>query len=226
MLPTFAVIPTIGAGGYVTSLIDALDVQGECAGVFVIDNGCDDTVAAWLDDHHLVQRIEMHGAGIHAMWNAGIDAACAVASPCNVAVLNDDLEIGARFLRGLAAALRSGPVVAVVGPNYDSRPGTGLQPVTDICANRYDGTGGLPGFAFMVRGEDPYRFPTDLHWWYGDNDLVRTHVLAGHMVAIVLDVTCVHVDGGSKTGDWSADHMQPLLAADRVAFHRKWGAHA
>ena len=223
--PTFVVIPTVGAGGHIKDLIVQLEQQRQADGIFVIDNGCNKATANWLDTHNrqLVHRIPMPDAGIPDMWNAGIDAAAGQFSRCNVALLNDDISIGPNFLAGLMVALRSGWNVAVVGANYDGRPGTGLQPVNEVCANRYDGTGGLPGFAFMVRGESAYQFPTDLRWWYGDTDLVFTHRSRGNVVAIALDVTCEHVNGGGQTGDWESPDMAAVLGNDRAVFEAKWG---
>lgn len=97
---------------------------------------------------------------------------------------------------------------------------------TDICADRYDGTGGIAGFAFMVKGEvfHSYRFPEDCKWWYGDNDLLLTVQASGLSAAIVLDASCEHLDGGGKTGDWESPEMQAQLAADRDAFLARWSA--
>ena len=61
-----------------------------------------------------------------------------------------------------------------VSGNYDGRPGVGVQQVHGICAGRYDGSGGLAGFAFALRAEwlaTGYRFPTEAKWYFGDNDL-------------------------------------------------------
>jgi len=221
-LPAYAVVPTIGAHGHIVRLVEQLEDQGQTDAVIVIDNGCGPDVAAWLERHDLVQRIPMTDANIHKMWNAGLNAAAAQAEQSNVAVLNDDIRIGPNFMRGLGAALRSHPNVAVTGPNYDNRPGTGLQLVFDICAGRYDHSGGLPGFAFMVKGESRYRFPTNLTWWWGDADMVLTHRQLGDFVTIALGVAVEHVDGGGQTGEWSSPDMREVLAADHAAFVAKW----
>ncbi len=226
--PTFAVIPTQGKNGHIKDLVLELERQAQCSGIIVLDNGCSTKTAGWLDTHNpqMVQRIEMPDAGIHEMWNRGINESRQHHTRSNIAILNDDLTVGPSFLGGLAAALRSDWNVGVVGANYDGRSGTGLEYVADICANRYDGTGGLPGFAFMVRGESIYRFPEDCKWWYGDNDLVLTHLNHRNVVAIALDTTVEHIDGGGKTGDWVAPEMQPQLAKDKEAFDKKWAPNA
>ncbi len=97
-----------------------------------------------------------------------------------------------------------------------------MLPVQGICAGRMDGTGGLAGFAFAVRSDflDGYRFPTDMSWWYGDNDLCLSIEQAGGWYGIVPDALVEHVGGGSKTerpADW-----EERIAADRAAFEAKW----
>jgi len=221
-LPALAVVPTIGAHGHIVRLVEQLEAQGQTDAVIVVDNGCDPFTAAWLEQRPIVQRIPMTCRNIHKLWNAGLDAAAVKAEQSNVAVLNDDIRIGPDFMAGLGAALRSHPNIAVVGPNYDKRPGTGLQLVFDICAGRYDGTGGLPGFAFMVKGESRYRFPENLTWWWGDADMVLTHRQLGDFAAIVLGVEVEHVDGGSQSGEWTSPEMKEVLAADHAAFVAKW----
>ncbi len=222
-ISNFVVIPTKGRRGLVKDLIFNLLKQGEVERIFVLDNGVNDTLANWLDSVERVERIEMPDANIHEMWNAGLRAVHRVCVRCNIAVLNDDLTIGDRFLSTLAGGLRARWDVGVVGPNYDGRTDDGgVVPVDSICAGRYDGSGGLPGFAFMLRGESCYLFPQDLNWWYGDNDMLLHHLSAGHVAGIVTAATCVHVDGGGQTGDWRSDVMKPLLEQDRKTFEAKW----
>jgi hypothetical protein len=222
--PTFAIIPTVGCNNYVKTLVSDLAFQGSCSGILILDNGCPVGLANWLDtvDPLLVQRIEMPGAGIHEMWNRGLDEITELHPQSNIAILNDDIIIGPSFLSGLGEGLRSDPNIGVVGANYDGRKGVGIQPVTTICAAIYNGTGGLPGFAFMVRGESDYRFPEECKWWYGDDDIVLTHTNQSSVVAIVLETTVKHIDGGGKTGDWDSPKIRPQLDADREAFNNKW----
>ena len=57
------------------------------------------------------------------------------------------LEVeGPNMLSKMAEELRSDPLMAIVSPNYDGREGEGVEPVSDNCAGRYDGTGGIAGF--------------------------------------------------------------------------------
>jgi GT2 family glycosyltransferase len=147
------------------------------------------------------------------------------------AFLNNDIEIGPKFMSTLSAAVEDRSDVQAVSANYDGRTAdTSVVEVTDICAGRYDGTGGLAGFAFMVRGDwftSGYRFPEECKWWYGDNDLVTAITAAGGKVGLAIGATCVHLDGGGKTaGDWSDGKWSEQLAADREAFETRWRMYA
>jgi hypothetical protein len=147
----------------------------------------------------------------------------------NIAFLNNDITIGERFLSRQAELLRSDPQLAAVCPNYDGRPATEpLVQLHGICADRYDGTGGLAGFAFMVKSdwfEQGWRFPEDAMWWFGDNDLTLSMDMANAWYGMVTDVTVKHIDGGGKTGDWTDPQMQAQLARDKAAFLRRWARH-
>lgn len=227
-IPNFVVIPMKDRMDLTRSLLEQLAAQDEYAAIFVLDNGSSEQTKAELyDAGALPPRVHVAdaaGFNIHQMWNAGIGEAVRRAWPCNIAILNNDLKIGPDFLSGLAAALRSDPLMAAVSPNYDGREiaGADVQSVRDICAGRYDGTGGLAGFAFMLKGESGYRFPEQLRWWYGDNDMIAHILYAGSKAGIALGVSCEHVDGGSQTADWDDPEMQTVLTRDREWFQAKW----
>lgn len=230
-IPTYVVIPMKDRMDLTRSVLEQLAGQDEYAGVFVFDNGSSPETKAQLavtgDLPPRVEVFDAEGWNIHRMWNAGLAEALGRSTPCNVAILNNDLKIGPAFLSGLAQELRHDPLVAAVCPNYDGREGEGhrLCFVTDICADRYDGTGGLAGFAFMLKGESGYRFPEELNWWFGDNDLVATIHHAGCTAAIALGTTCEHIGGGAQTADWDDPGMRELLDADRAWFQAKWQPH-
>jgi predicted O-methyltransferase YrrM len=165
------------------------------------------------------------------MWNLGAEWAIEDSGQrrgVNVAFLNNDLDLGERFLERLARALRSDPNVAAVSGNYDGRPAGGkvYERTQDICADRYDGSGGFAGFAFMVKAEfigSGYRFPEECKWWFGDNDLLLAAEYAGGHVGIALEAEVVHLDGGAGTaGDaqWSAFREQ--TDRDQAAFEARW----
>ena len=216
-----AVIPMKDNHLLTMSLVNQLVGQGECDAIVIFDNGSETPEAqAWLDSD-LPDVVEVHDAAgwnIHQMWNRGLEMASNRFPKSNVAILNNDIVIGPHFMSGLADVLRSSDQIAAVCPNYDGRPGNGIQSVRDICANRYDGTGGFAGFAFMLRGESAYRFPEELVWWYGDNHLVVAAMASGVETVIALNTTVEHVGGGSQTADWAA--LEKITREDRDVFQQ------
>jgi hypothetical protein len=222
-LPNFVIVPVKGHHDLTDNLLTELVEQREVYQIFVLDNGAD-TDPYQTSHGDLVEVLPCAGLNIHQMWNRGIERCLKVAPRCNIAVLNNDLDIGEHFLSGLAQELRADPRRLAVCPNYDGRPGTGFEPVHGICAARYDGTGGLAGFAFMVPGEMyTSGFPPfweELQWWYGDNDMVRTIELYGGVYGIALDTTVKHLGGQTTVMD---EAFQKTIAEDRAHFMRKWG---
>jgi GT2 family glycosyltransferase len=165
------------------------------------------------------------------MWNNGAELALAeLGENAALVFLNNDLTIGEQFVSRLVGALQA-PGYGAMSANYDGRgygaPGAVME-VDGICAGRYDGTGGLAGFAFAVDGgwfsQAGYRFPEDCKWWFGDNDLVLSMRSAGGKVGIAIDATVEH-EGAATAGDWSSDEWGEQLWADRAAFEAKWVAH-
>jgi len=214
--------------------------------IVVVDNGSVEDVTAerldWWQEHHNVTVLAAPGAGIHHMWNMGAEHLIETHGPrTRIAFLNNDLEVCPDFLAILSHAIDDHPEYFLVSGNYDGRGGeTAILEKTDICGNRYDGTGGIAGFAFMLKGEymvGGYRFPQDMTWWYGDNDLVlsllHTRVRSGsngYRSGIVLAATCQHVDvtgkgpgGATVDCDWFGDRERAeILRLDTESFRRKW----
>jgi hypothetical protein len=221
---TFVAIPVKDKLDLTSALVDQLRAQGGWDGLFIIDNGSGKQTKQWLSQQRDMLVFDGKGKGIHEMWNlAANECLRRSAGQFNLILLNNDLILGDRFCEGLVTALRSNNMVAV-GPNYDDRPSNGVEQVRGICAERYDGTGGLPGFAMAIRGElfaQGYRFPEDCKWWYGDNDLTMTMDMSALAYGIATDTHVKHLGAGTA-GDWQSKKWQPQLAADREAFIRTW----
>ncbi len=203
--------------------------------VLLMNNGStqDATQAAvkWCDGR-AAEVVDCKGLGIHEMWNAGTEIALERFPKVNLAFLNNDLELGPDCLPVLAEALRSGPENLVsVCPNYDerwyadeyghARKVDDVEPLQGIAANKYDGTGGLAGFCFMVKGEwfqTGWRFPEDAMWWYGDNLLTMSIDVAGGWYGMVHAATVKHLDGGGQTLGGNSYAGTPQERADWAAF--------
>ncbi len=188
---------------------------GEADEIVIYDNGSTDDTPEGCKALGL-KCVDAKGFGIHEMWNLALLSS----RGRPVAILNNDLYAFPGMLTRLAEALQLDRHLAVVCPNYDGRLDTRWTYTTEICASRYDGTGGLAGFAFMVAPDwaATYRFPTELSWWFGDNHLVASAVLAGRHVAVIGDSYVEHLDGGGQTGDWDDPEVTPLLEADAKWF--------
>jgi GT2 family glycosyltransferase len=219
------VIPVKDELNMTRDLVGQLVGQGGITDILLFDNGSHDpAMKAWLEEQTEASVYNADGASISEMWNAGItEALIRHRGLADVVFLNNDLNLSPRCIRRLVAGLRSQPQMMAACPNYDRRPGAGVSPLKSICANRYDGTGGLAGFAFALRSEwlaTGFRFDENMAWWYSDNDLCLEIEKAGGWYGMVHDAQVVHLDGGSKTErpDWWDERVQK----DREAFEAKW----
>lgn len=229
--PTYIVIPVKGQHHYTDAILAQLVEQGGYEQVFLYDNGSDsDPYPSPV--HESVRVIPAAGQSIYQMWNAGIRESLGAAQRCNIAILNNDLELGDEFIPRMAEGLRAHPSIAAVCGNYDGREMIEkVQAVKGIAAGREDGTGGFAGFAFMVRGEvftaGCPMFNEDYEIWYGDTDFCQNLDAAGATYGIVRDAHVTHIGGGSKTaGDGKGKRLSDEWAAaaerDRERFESKW----
>lgn len=222
---TYVVVPVKDQRHLTESLLNQLEAQGGHHGVIVLDNGSAHSTRRYLDRQQIAEVISTPGVGIHHMWNTGAALALSRWPKVNLAFLNNDLNLGPEFLATLATELRARDDLVAISPNYDGRPLAEPVECQQICAGRYDGTGGAPGFAFMVKGElfqTGYQFPEDAMWWFGDNDLLMTILTGGGAWTITPSTTVEHINGGGQTGDWEAYQRSPQYEHDRQAFVARW----
>lgn len=230
-IPTFVVIPYKDKHELTIPLVDELVRQYAYEHIFLMDNDSSGAAKHQIDRAMYerwrgVDVMECRGMNLHQMWNFGLDYAKVFADsrPHNVLILNNDISIGSHFIEKLSRAIRESDQTAISCPNYDRRPGEGIQYVEDLPMHvgHYDGTEGMCGFAFMVRGEDGYRFPSNLAWWCGDNDLRLTAKQQGRRIALALDAECTHIDGGNGSGGFREEPMRSIVQRDIRLFHEKW----
>ncbi len=230
--PTFVVIPVKGKQHFTEAIIGQLQEQGGFDRIFLYDNADTQDERYEYHEQPWVVKIPAKGMNIHEMWNAGIKKALAENERCNIAILNNDLELGPDFLTEMADGLRAHPSIAAVSGNYDNREFVEkVQAVKGIAAGREDGTGGFAGFAMMFRGElfaaGCPLFDEELQFWYGDNAMLMELEKAGATYGIVRDAHVKHIGGGSQTsGDGKGHRLTPELAAvveqDKAVFERKY----
>jgi hypothetical protein len=223
---TYAVIPQKGNTHLTSAVCKQLAL--EKVPTLVIDNGSDPIELESMDLHG-AELLHAPDAGIYEMWNSGVNYFAKEANgPFNIAIFNNDIRIGPHTMKRLATALRADDGLLAVCPNYDKRPGTGIEKKPGSYGN-----GGLAGFCFMVKGEAfgnviPY-FDENYLWWYGDDDFITSVWASGHQCGIVLGCTVEHLGGGGQTlGDvLRPDHpLQDDVLQDRERFLGKWQSRA
>ena len=220
--PTFAVIPVKERLDLTRRLLTQLAADGGYETIFVLDNGSADRTADWLRNqpaHTRIEAVAAPGLGIYALWNLGVALARERQPRCNIAILNNDLQIGSEFLDRLAVGLRSAPDLWAVSANYDRRILHGVEYVRSTFKR-----GGLAGFAFMTRGEvfDRLTFDQGFSWWYGDDDFVAQIHAHGGRTGIVGDATVEHVGGGAQTVRYTPEVLA-AVERDRRRMWAKWG---
>ena len=170
---------------------------------------------------HIITITVPEGVGIHYMWNRGIEA---VGRDVHIAFLNDDVRLEQHCLSSLSDSLDNDPTIGLICPNYSSIDMNADQIVLNTCGSRYDGTGGLAGFAMMLRSDlvKVWNFDENLTWWYGDDDILMwvTRTLGMHAV-ISHTARCQHADSVTIRTNPPADFGR-LVAEDREYFRAKW----
>ena len=170
---------------------------------------------------HILTITVPEGVGIQHMWNRGIEA---VGRESHIAFLNDDVRLSADCLSSLANSLDNDPTIGIICPNYSTVEMEEDRQVFNTCGSRYDGTGGLAGFAMMLRSElaKVYSFDEQLTWWYGDDDvLLWVTKTMGLRAVIAHQARCQHADSVTIRTDPPADFGR-LVAEDREYFRAKW----
>jgi GT2 family glycosyltransferase len=170
---------------------------------------------------HIIKIVVPDGIGIQHMWNRGIEA---VGRESHIAFLNDDVRLSADCLSSLANSLDNDPTIGIICPNYSSVEMEEDRQVFNTCGSRYDGTGGLAGFAMMLRSDlaKVYSFDEKLTWWYGDDDVLLWVTRTMGMYAVISHAArCQHADSVTIRTNPPADFGQ-LVANDREYFRAKW----
>jgi len=206
------VMPAFNRLDLTRGVVPMLREQGGYDRFTIYDNGSTDGTREWLDE--IGQPwVDASTWNIHNMWNDGIDRALEQGTDCAIVILNNDIALDGKpdWLKRLCDPLTR--TFQAVCPHWDARcPVGGVVPVET----------GVTGWAFAIRGDfaATYRFPTVLHFWYGDTDMNYTMRRDKIPHGVVLDVACTHVNGGSQS--WDEKEMAPLLRQDREWFHDKW----
>jgi hypothetical protein len=170
---------------------------------------------------NIVKVMVPEGSGIHVMWNLGMEVC---GKDHAIAFINDDVRLGKDCMTILAAQLDKNPNIGVISPNYSGNKFEGEIATNTTCRGRYDGTGGMAGFCFMLASDlvKVYKFDTSLKWWYGDDDIVNWTVLIKNRLVVVTDkASCVHYHSFTITNNPPKDFQKHIIN-DEFIFTQKW----
>jgi len=219
--PVNVVIPTKSNFVGLAELIDDLSRDLVVDTICIVADGQAAFDALPDPPDHIIKVVVPEGVGIHYMWNRGIEA---VGRDSHIAFLNDDVRLSPECLLSLANSLDNDPTIGIICPNYTSIDMNEDRRVLNTCGSRYDGTGGLAGFAMMLRSDliKVWDFDENLKWWYGDDDVLMwvTRTMGMHAV-ISHTARCQHADSVTIRTHPPANFAQ-LVADDREYFRSKW----
>ena len=219
--PLNVVIPTKSNFTGLAELLGDLSLDPAVGTICIVADGKAAFDALPVPPEHIITTTVPEGIGIHYMWNRGIET---VGRDSHIAFLNDDVRLGPECLSSLANSLDNDPSIGIICPNYSTVEMTEDRQVFNTCGSRYDGTGGLAGFAMMLRSNlaKVYSFDEKLTWWYGDDDvLLWVTKTMGLRAVIAHQARCQHADSVTIRTDPPADFGR-LVAEDREYFRAKW----
>ena len=215
------VIPTKSNFSGLAELLSDLSLDPAIGTICVVADGQATFDALPDPPEHILTITVPEGVGIQHMWNRGIEA---VGRDAHIAFLNDDVRLSPECLSSLANSLDNDPIIGIICPNYSTVEMVEDRQVFNTCGSRYDGTGGLAGFAMMLRSDlaKVYSFDEKLTWWYGDDDvLLWVTKTMGLRAVIAHQARCQHADSVTIRTDPPADFGR-LVAEDREYFRAKW----
>ena len=219
--PLNVVIPTKSNFTGLAELLSDLSLDPAVGTICIVADGKAAFDALPVPPEHIITITVPEGVGIQHMWNRGIEA---VGRVSHIAFLNDDVRLSPECLSSLANSLENDPSIGIICPNYSTVEMTEDRQVFNTCGSRYDGTGGLAGFAMMLRSElaKVYSFDEQLTWWYGDDDvLLWVTKTMGLRAVIAHQARCQHADSVTIRTDPPTDFGR-LVAEDREYFRAKW----
>jgi hypothetical protein len=216
------VIPTKSNINGLTTLTSALMRSEGVSRVVVVGDGYETEDMLNALPNNIIKTYVPRGSGIHKMWNVGMALAN---EGDHVLFLNDDVIIGTSTVMGMIDALAEDSRIGLVCPKYAGESFVDIVTHT-TCRGRYDGTGGMAGFAMMLANDlaKSWRFDERMMWWYGDDDLVNwVSKKANRLCVITAKARCSHGHSVTITSN-PPDNFNRLVEIDRQIFEQKWGA--
>ena len=219
--PVNVVIPTKSNFTGLAELLGDLSLDPAVGTICIVADGQATFDALPNPSDGIIKVMVPKSIGIQHMWNRGIEA---VGRESHIAFLNDDVRLDPECLSSLANSLSHDPHIGIICPSYATVELTEDQRVFNTCGSRYDGTGGLAGFAMMLRSDlvKFWNFDENLKWWYGDDDILFWVTRTIGMKAVISHTArCQHADSVTIRTNPPANFGQ-LVADDREYFRAKW----
>lgn len=160
-----------------------------------------------------------NGAGIHKMWNIGLGLS---EFGSHVFFVNDDVSLKDNCVSDLVAALDKDPTIGLISPQYAQVQLSNETESRTTCRGRYDGTGGMAGFAMMLAGDlaQYFAFNEDMKWWYGDDYLVDwTWKVAERRCVITDKTSCLHFHSQTVNNN-PPENFAAIVNNDRMVYEQ------
>jgi glycosyltransferase involved in cell wall biosynthesis len=215
-----AVIPTKSNVKGLHTVVHQLLKESKVARIIVIGDGEEGRALGEALPSSVVKLFVPAESGINVMWNMGLEAAL---PKSHVLFINDDVEIERGTIDKLCAALDRNESYGLVCPKYWDGELSEDRYSRDTCRGRYDGTGGIAGFCFMLPHDiaHKYRFDENMKWWYSDDDVVWSVNAMERGNYIVAGTSIKH--GHSVTIESTPPKaFEKLVEQDKQYFQKKW----
>lgn len=215
------VIPTKTNSQGLVALLGDLSHDSAVRKICIVADGQDAFDALPVLGSNTVSILVPEGVGIQYMWNRGLDE---VGREQHVFFLNDDVRLDKGCVASLSDSLNENPNIGLICPNYSSEEMAADRSVVDTCRSRYDGTGGMAGFAMMLRNNlaTAWVFDENLKWWYGDDDLVRWVTQTQRLQAVISHrARCEHADSVTIRTNPPMNFGR-IVEEDAIYFVSKW----
>jgi len=224
---TTAIIPTKSNISGTLDAVARLQNDGQVETIVVVADGqaAFDKYSQLLAEKErvLLKKVDL-GAGIHVMWNIGIDIA--VENNTSAVFINDDVVIGEHCAGTLASLLEYDKSIGIACPAYDYRKFSDItQDVDTVCNGKYDGTGGLAGFCMALSKDlvKKWRFDESMKWWYGDNDILYWTTRSESRRAVITSVARCSGNNSETIENDPPDNFVETVLDDKLKFYVKWG---
>lgn len=174
---------------------------------------------------NVIRVMVPEGSGIHKMWNLGMDICGDDNAIC---FINDDVRLDRNCITSMLTTLDNDKNIGLICPNYSDTNMTDYISSTTTCRGKYDGTGGIAGFCFVLAKDlvKDWRFDTNLTWWYGDDDIVNWVTKSKGRPAIISHLTkCKHEHSKTIKGN-PPKNFNEIVQKDKQYFNKKWSSNA